>query len=196
MIDNLEKLSLSVSYDRILQLESILAKNVCEQFKLEGIVCPDNLQKGLFTIGALDNIDHNPSSISAQGSLHGMAISIIRNPTRENSGIGRNVTFKTEIADQPSLPESFALVPSVSMNASSTTLLQRKMEDYKDHLQPVIAAESAWIENDMPLTRERILNEQAISWATYHAKLQPQVLDPPAIIALLPLFLKKLTYQQ
>ena len=46
LIDNLEKLGLSVSYDRILQLESLLAKNVCEQFKLEGIVSPDNLRKG------------------------------------------------------------------------------------------------------------------------------------------------------
>ena len=191
VIDNLEKLGLSVSYDRILQLEHLLAKNVCEQFKLEGIVCPHNLRKGLFTIGALDNIDHNPSSISAQGSLHGMAISIIQNPTRENSGIGRNVTFKTEIADQPSLPESFALVPAVSMNTSATMLPQRKMEDYKDHLQPANAAESAWIENAMPLMRERILNEQAISWAAYHAKLQPQVIDPPEIIVLLPLFFEK-----
>ena len=68
------------------------------------------LRKGLFTIGVLDHIDYNPSSTSAQGSLHGTAISIIQNQTRENSGIGRNVTFKTEIADQPSLPESFALI--------------------------------------------------------------------------------------
>ena len=90
-------------------------------------MCPDNLRKGLFTNGALDNIDHNPSSTSAQGSLHGTAISIIQNLTRENSGIGRNVSFKTEIADQPSLPESFAIVPAVSINASSTTLPQRKM---------------------------------------------------------------------
>ena len=124
MIDNLEKPDFSVSFDQILQLESLLAKNVSEQFKLEGIVCPDNLRKGLFTIGALDNIDYIPSSTSAQGSLHGMAISIIQNQTSENSGIGRNVAFKTETADQPSLQESFALVPAVSMNAPSTTLPQ------------------------------------------------------------------------
>ena len=77
------------------------------------------------------------------------------------------------------------------MNASSTTLPQWKMEDCKDHLQPAIATESAWIENAMPIMRERILNEQAILWAAFHAKLQPQVLDPPSIIALLPLFFEK-----
>lgn len=34
----------------------------CERFKEEGIVSPVHLRKGLFTIGALDNLDHNPSS--------------------------------------------------------------------------------------------------------------------------------------
>ena len=122
LIDNLENVAEFFSCDRILQLESLLAENVCEQFKLDSIVCPANLQEGSFTIGALDNNDHNPSSTSAQGSLHGTAISIIQTPTRENSGIGRNVTFKIEIADQPSLPESSGLDPAVSMNASSTKL--------------------------------------------------------------------------
>ena len=87
LVDSFEKLGLSISYDRVLQLENLLAENVCEQFKLEGIVCADNLRKGIYTIGALDNIDHNPSSTSAQGSLHGTAISIIQNPTKENPGI-------------------------------------------------------------------------------------------------------------
>ena len=128
-MDSLEKLGLSISYDRVLQLENLLAKNVCEQFKLEGIVCPDNLRKGIYTIGALDNIDHNPSSTSAQGSLHGTAISIIQNSTKENPGIERNITFKSDIAGQPSLPESFTLVPAANMNVKSTCLPQRKMED-------------------------------------------------------------------
>ena len=57
-------------------------------------MCPDNLQKGLFTIGALDNIDHNPSSTSAQGSLHGTAISIIQNPTTEIAGDWKKCNFQ------------------------------------------------------------------------------------------------------
>ena len=43
----------------------------------------------------------------------------------------------------------------------------------------------------MPLMRETILNEQAISRAACHAKLQHQVLDPLAIIALLSLIFEK-----
>ena len=191
LVDSLEKLGLSISYDRVLQLETLLAENVCEQFKLEGIVSPDNLRKGIYTIGALDNIDHNPSSTSAQGSLHGTAISIIQNPTKENPGIGRNITFKSDIAGQPSFPESITLVPAANVNVKSTCLPQRKMEDISGYLQTAVDQERAWIECSMPLIRDKIINEQAISWAAYHAKLQLPVIDPTAIIAMLPLFLEK-----
>ena len=178
LVNSLEKLGLSISCDRVLQLENLLAKNVCEQFKLEGIVCPDNLRKSIYTIGALDNIDHNPSSTSAQGSLHGIAISIIQNPTKENPEIERNITFKSDISCQPSLPESFTLVPTIS-------------GDISGYLQTAVDQERAWIECSMSLIRDKIINEQAISWATYHAKLQFPVVDPTAIIAMLPLFLEK-----
>ena len=191
LVDSLEKLGLSISYDRVLQLENLLAKNVCEQFKLEGIVCPDNLRKGIYTIGALDNIDHNPSSSSAQGSLHGTAISIIQNPTKENPGTEQNITFKSDIAGQPSLPESFTLVPAANVNVKSTCLPQRKMEDIPGYLQTAVDQERAWIECSMPLITDKIINEQAISWAAYHAKLQLPIIDPTAIIAMLPLFLEK-----
>ena len=33
------------------------------------VVCPSDLRKGLFVLGEVDNIDHDPSSISAQSSF-------------------------------------------------------------------------------------------------------------------------------
>ena len=46
---------------------------VSEQF--EGVVAPACLRKGLFTVGALDNLDHNPSSTAAVNAFHGTGIS-------------------------------------------------------------------------------------------------------------------------
>ena len=40
------------------ELENLLANTVCELYKENGLICPPNLRKGLFTVGALDNIDH------------------------------------------------------------------------------------------------------------------------------------------
>jgi len=54
LITQLYGLGLSVSYDRVLQLESQLATAVCEDFQKKGILVPAQLQRGIFTLGALD----------------------------------------------------------------------------------------------------------------------------------------------
>ena len=77
LIMELHELSLSVSYNRVLQLESQIAFAVCEDFRKKGVVCPAQLHKGLFTVGALDNLDHNPSSTTAKDSFHGTGIEFI-----------------------------------------------------------------------------------------------------------------------
>ncbi|KAL5475256.1 hypothetical protein EMCRGX_G027332 [Ephydatia muelleri] len=51
-------------------LVAMLLNGFCKHFEDEGLVCPPILRKGIFTVGAMDNIDHNPSSTSAQGSFH------------------------------------------------------------------------------------------------------------------------------
>ena len=81
IITQLYDLGLSVSYDRVLQLESQLATAVCENFQDKGTVVPAQLRHGLFTVGAFDNLDHNPSSTTAKGSFHGTGISLFQFPT-------------------------------------------------------------------------------------------------------------------
>ena len=65
LVDNLYDLGLSVSYDRVMSISTNLGNGVCRRFEEEKVVCPTNLRKGLFTIAAIDNIDHNPSSTTA-----------------------------------------------------------------------------------------------------------------------------------
>ncbi len=86
IIENLEKLGLSVSYAHILQVENLLAHNISKQFQMEWIVCPPSLRRGLYTVGALDNIDQNPSSTTAEDSLHGSAISVMQHREGGNEG--------------------------------------------------------------------------------------------------------------
>ena len=81
IIDRFEKLGLSVPYDRVLQVERALTQNLCKQFREENIVCLPSLRKGLYTAAVIDNIDHNPLSTTATGSLHGTAISIMQHMT-------------------------------------------------------------------------------------------------------------------
>ena len=136
------KLGISVSYDRVCQAENNLAVSVCQQSNADGIVCRSNLRKGIFTVGALDNIDHNPSSTTAEGALHGTGISIMQFPTQENQGICREASYvEGSLAhpQKPTLPDTFTNVPAATINNAidvpqrSTAKFTGKIEQAKAH---------------------------------------------------------------
>ena len=118
LITQLYQLGLSVSYDRILQLENQLATSICEVTKEIGLVCPIHLCHGLFTIGALDNLDHNPSSTTAQDSFHGTGISLFQFPTESNKGCLQDIAtlLSTNSTKNHQLPEEYTTVPAVVLN--------------------------------------------------------------------------------
>ena len=85
LVDRCCKLSLSISYNRVLQLSNKIANSVCNQYRAENLVCPPVLCEDLFTVAAADNIDHNLSSVTAQSSFHGTAVSLIQFSSSESS---------------------------------------------------------------------------------------------------------------
>ena len=89
LIDKLYSLGLSISYERVLEIETATGNKICKRFELEKTVCPPTLRKGFFTYGAIDNINHNPSSSTSQSSFHGTGISLFQNREQENDGEGR-----------------------------------------------------------------------------------------------------------
>ena len=117
-------------------MERVLAQNLCKQFREENIVCPSSLHKGLYTVAAIDNIDHNPSSTTATGSLHGTAISIMQHVTMENPGETREIQFhKGPFKNEPSLPDDFAIVPAVSLNHADVSVPKVKITENKETLK-------------------------------------------------------------
>ena len=56
----------------------------------EGVVCPMKLRKYIFTTGNVDNIDHNPSSRTANDSFHGTDISLTQHPSKDLDGVDRS----------------------------------------------------------------------------------------------------------
>ena len=68
-------MGICILYDRVKEIEGWIATSTCERFKEDGVVSSACLRKGLFTVGALDNLDHNPSSTTSQSSFHGTGIS-------------------------------------------------------------------------------------------------------------------------
>ena len=80
---------LCVSYDRYMNISADLANTVCARYHAEEVVCPPQLRSGVFTCGAVDNIDHNPSATTSHDSFDGTAISMMPFPTRESYGQDR-----------------------------------------------------------------------------------------------------------
>ena len=76
-MEKMYQMGISVSYDRIMEIEDWLMSSLCECYKEDGCVSPACLRKGIFSVGVLDNLDHNPSSTTLVSSCHGTGISIL-----------------------------------------------------------------------------------------------------------------------
>ena len=85
----------------------------------------------IYTIRALDNVDHNSSSTWAEGSFHSTGISIIQTWESENEGEDRILPFEIVSTDNNTeLPDKFTVVKAVSINqkaiAASLKFIQKK----------------------------------------------------------------------
>lgn len=191
--------SCSVSYNQVIELENMLTSTVCDRFESEGIVCPLNLHKGLFTVGALDNIiDHNPSSTTAQGSFHGTGISEFQFPTTSNSGTSREpIVIDSKSTRKYSLPESYTIVPAITCQTNTLAVPEATpLHSYQGHIDQARMEELTWIDRGIELlTKSMFQKEDCISWAAFHASLEHNSrhnsVDLPALISLLPLFYEK-----
>lgn len=92
LIDIMHSHGLCIGYKRLLTtISTELANRVCNIYHNQQVVCPPQLKAGVFTTGAMDNIDHNSSARSSKDSFHGTALSLTQHPTAENPGRNRIV---------------------------------------------------------------------------------------------------------
>ena len=194
LIQQLYQMGICISYDRVLELEEWIATAVCEQFEKEGVVAPTCLRKGLFTVGALDNIDHNLSSTTSVNSFHGTGISLFQFPTRDCPGESRQHLTIPPSGNKHSLPDYYACVPAVALTTSAIVIpssVYSEAEPSRACLDEALVEEASWFHHALPLVEEEVVTNNAIAWAAYHASHQPPIVDPPALCALLPLFYEK-----
>ena len=197
LVENMHTLGLSVSYDRVLSISTDLGNAVCRRYQEENVVCPCNLRLNLFTTAAVDNIDHNPSSTTAQDSFHGTGISLFQHTTNEIPGSSRgcvNISQTTantkSVAELPVsytevapavLPNKTPPVPETSSQLQGGSTVNRAMEMELDWLEDV----NGTIKNHPSLE-----DKKSISWAAYHSTTDQQRnrAGLSALSALLPLF--------
>ena len=147
-----------------------LASAVCNRFQQDGVVCPLNLNFNLFTIGALDNIDHNPSSTTAQGSFHGTGISLFQFPSSSESATSRpTITLPPGKPEETSNSQSYATVPAVGAKTSEPTVPETSYtEVLRGNLQAAMVQEQCWAEHAGRILDEESGNNDVVSWSSYH----------------------------
>ena len=197
LITHMYELGLSVSYDRVVEVENQLATAVCENIANNGVVCPAQLRKGLFTVSALDNIDHNPSSTTAKGSFHGTGISLFQFPSKSNMGHfqGGIAMPSPETEKNHHLPGSFTIVPAVALMKANVAVpaTPNPIKSFDGHLGTAHMEEKCWLDHSLKVIEMEELNKgEIVAWSAYHASLQDVSDDlQPALTQLLPLFYEK-----
>ena len=195
LIEKMYQMGISVSYDRIMEIEDWLVSSLCQHYKEDGCVSPACLRKGIFSVGALDNLDHNPSSTTSVSPFHGTGISIFQFPTESVPGESRPpLEVPPPVTEHQGLPESYVTVPIVALNTSSVSVppcnettchVDINIDDAKQK-------EARWVNHALSrLSNDDVSAEYLITWAAYHSRGQQHTNEPPAITALLPLFYEK-----
>ena len=221
IVQQLYKMGMCISYDRVIEIEDEIATSICEQFAEERVVAPACLRKGLFTVSALDNLDHNPSATTSVSSFHGTGISLFQFPGKENLGESRP---PVKIPPPPgaknhSLPYNYAFVPAIALKTTSVSVPKKltamgnsgilapvcvpyslaSVSNTPDDsiacpaalLEEAMVRENDWINHALTLVKKELGKKDAIAWAAYHALQQAPAEDPPALCALMPLFYEK-----
>ena len=127
LVDRMYDLGLSISYDRVLAISTELGEKICHYCNMEKAVFPPALKSGLFTTAAVDNIDNNPISTTANDSFHGTGISLFQHPVSDFSGTFRAVAHyhRDKVCAKKilsSLPESYTNVPPVALPSKAPSV--------------------------------------------------------------------------
>ena len=187
-IQKMNKLGLCPSYDFVLSIEDQLVGAVCEQYNQNGVVTPRSLEKNRFCIGAIDNIDHNPSSTTAKSSFHGTSISMIQ--------VGESCDEKMEPIHIPpksnrrELPKSYRDVPVLELQTNKMKVPPRPKTFNFEHLEieEEEARELSWLTKSSAMLSNELGDDEQISWSGFHASKQKGKFSPICSQGIYPVF--------
>ena len=141
--NKLDDLGISIPYSRVMELSTCLGNKVLQYYKHNNAVCPPSLKNGVFTTAAVDNIDYNPSSKTAEESFHGTRISLFQHLTKSNHGL-EHFTIEAEVESDKliELPEAYTNVkPISSFNREQKHWKYSHVENQSNNLEALVLAE-------------------------------------------------------
>ena len=178
LVDMLHRCGVGISYTRVLGITTDFANATCERFEAEGVVCPSNMVPDKFTIGAVDNIDHNPSSRTASESFHGTSISL----KQPQAGGSDNASATPSLPEKKEsvnglvlpLPAVYTIVPPLAMPHKDVFVPKSdalsEIQIHQHSLEKI--CEMDWLHNCQAEISTPTHRPNAVSWSAFHASRQ------------------------
>lgn len=188
LIDEMNKLGISISYDRLLRITTSMSNACLNQYSDDKIVCPTNLRHGLFTTAAYDNIDHNPTSTTCETSFHGTSISMFQHRLPEQIGVERKCGIYNNSSTTKTVPHmlaSYTNIKPIFLSNKEPKLPSFEVEGLQiddNIIKHELEKEYNWLKSTIELTENK-----KVSWSMYHASNEPCIQET-SIVGILPLF--------
>eukprot|EP00794_Sanderia_malayensis_P013411 gene13411-14786_t len=189
--DKLAKLGLSISSDRVDNLKSKLTASLCKKYGDHDLVCPPCLQEGLFTTAAVDNIDHNATSTTAQQHFHGTGISVFQHPEQAAQRNAAQYDFTTRDSGSAclELPEYYTDISPVAKRKCNRPVTVTSSATPLTVSHTPIKESSNWLKQ-IELFSEKGQSfdiSVQISWSAFNEKNLKTNPRPKCLSALMPL---------
>ncbi len=171
IVNTFAKKGLSVSYDRVKDVQLNITKQLCKKYQEDGFVCPPSLVEGLFTTAAVDNIDHNPSSTTAVKAFHGTSISIFQHPEKTMQPKPTNLKADLEESSVTlKLPESYT-----TLQPTKTKTVECSLQTVNSESMPAYKAREEmndWLKHLLGVNKEERNHDikDRFSWSAFHSQ--------------------------
>ena len=195
LVDKFYRLGLSISLDRVMQIYQLIWETACAHNLKKMGLCPSKLKKSFFTTANVDNIDHNPSALTAKDSFHGAGVSLTQHLSTDREGIARD---EVVISPDSSKKKTLTDLPEFDTDVQPAAVQVKKdcyvpngckaVNPSSDLIGEGMKSEYQWVDEIKELLGKDKLNKEGyFSWSAHFASLQSQAPRSQAITALLPL---------
>ena len=197
VIEKLATMCLSITYNRVSEIQEQVMKQEIKRFDEMGLVCPTSLKPNIFTTVAIDNIDHNSTSSTAQNHFHGTFISVFQHST-DKFHLQIQNGLPVELDDCGSAPKKLPhfyteIQPMPKVKSDIPIQLTNTARVYNNTFKNAFDENKHWLEG----VRKSLKcnnDDRKISWCAFHQERLINMSDScrTSISTLLPLIHKSI----
>ena len=170
-----------------MEIQTNITKQLCKEYQEKNLVCPPRLQEGIFTVTAIDNLDHNPSSSTASKSFHGTGISIFQ---YKHDASHKQVPYSNteELKSIEMVLPAYYTTVGPSNSSPASPLIQTVNPHIMKERFNCFDESQLWLDIvEKEIKMENTDGTLNVKWSAYHSKINEHTSPLQTVSAMLPL---------